>query len=51
LLLVFLRRGDRGHAELVGRFLAEYPEIKKTRITTDVQATGRFGTATTVHNQ
>jgi DNA-binding IclR family transcriptional regulator len=47
----YLRRRGPAEKELVDRFLGEYEQIRKTRIATNVQGTGRFGLATTVHNQ
>ncbi len=48
----YLRRRKPDQAELVDRFLAEYPQIKKTRIATNLGQGGtRFGIATTVHNR
>ena len=47
----YLRRRNKDEAELVDRFLEEYPAIKKTRIATNVRRSGtRFAIATTVHN-
>ena len=47
----YLRRRSRDEAELVDRFLEEYPGIKKTGIATNVRRSGkRFAIATTVHN-
>lgn len=47
----YLRRLGPESAELVDKFLSEYEQIRKTRIATNVQGTGRFGIATTVHNR
>jgi DNA-binding IclR family transcriptional regulator len=48
----YLRRRGPEEADLVETFLAEYNEIRKTRIATNVpQAGKRFAIATTVHNQ
>lgn len=47
----YLRRRGADEADQVDKFLAEYEQIRRTRIATNVQATGRFGIATTVRNQ
>ncbi len=48
----YLRRRNAEEADLVDKFLAEYQEIKSTRIATNVRETGtRFAIATTVCNQ
>lgn len=48
----FLRRHKAGEAEMVDRFLAEFPSIRKTHIATNVRRRGvRFAIATAVHNQ
>lgn len=48
----YLRRTSTDEAELVDRFLAEYDQIKRTRIATNLVRGGvRFGIATTVHNR
>jgi DNA-binding IclR family transcriptional regulator len=48
----YLRRRNAEEADLVDKFLAEYQEIKSTRIATNVRETGtRFAIATTVRNQ
>jgi DNA-binding IclR family transcriptional regulator len=47
----YLRRRNKDEAELVDRFLEEFPAIRKTRIATNVRRSGkRFAIATTVHN-
>ena len=47
----YLRRRSKEEADLVDRFLEEYPAIKKTRIATNLRRSGkRFAIATTVHN-
>ena len=47
----YLRRRSKDEAELVDRFLEEYPGIKKTGFATNVRRSGkRFAIATTVHN-
>jgi DNA-binding IclR family transcriptional regulator len=46
----YLRRRTAVEADLVDKFLAEYEQIKKTRIATNVHR-GRFAIATAVHNQ
>jgi DNA-binding IclR family transcriptional regulator len=47
----YLRRRSKAEAELVDRFLEEYPAIKKTRVATNLRRGGaRFALATTVHN-
>jgi DNA-binding IclR family transcriptional regulator len=47
---IYLRRQNGNEGQLVQRFLSEMEQIRKTRIATNVQGTGRFGIATTVHN-
>jgi DNA-binding IclR family transcriptional regulator len=48
----YLRRRSADEAELVDTFLAEFDQIKKTRIATNLVRGGvRFGIATTVHNR
>src|SRR5438128_3126483 len=48
----YLRRRSPDEADLVDAFLAEYAEIRRTRIATNVRLKGtRFALATTVHNQ
>lgn len=48
----YLRRRSSEEAELVDRFLAEFDQIKRTRIATNLVRGGvRFGIATTVHNR
>ena len=48
----YLRRRSAEEADLVDQFLAEYAEIKRTRIAQNIRRGGtRFGIATTVHNQ
>ncbi len=48
----YLRRRSAEEADLVDTFLAEYDEIRKTRIATNIRLSGtRFAIATTVHNQ
>ncbi len=48
----YLRRRNADEAELVSRFLAEYDQIRATRIATNlVRGGARYGIATTVHNQ
>lgn len=48
----YLRRRSTDEAELVDRFFAEYDQIKRTRIATNLVRGGvRFGIATTVHNR
>jgi DNA-binding IclR family transcriptional regulator len=47
----YLRRRSAEEADLVDEFLAEYAEIKRTRIAQNIRRGGtRFGIATTVHN-
>lgn len=47
----FLRRHGPGERDLVEAFLAEYDEIKRTRIATNLRLNGtRFALATTVLN-
>ncbi len=48
----YLRRHSSLQPELVDRFLAEYDDIRKSRIATNLGAGGtRFGIATAVHNR
>jgi DNA-binding IclR family transcriptional regulator len=48
----YLRRRSADEADLVDRFLAEYPRIRTTRIATNARRGGRrFAIATTVHNR
>ncbi len=48
----YLRRRSPDEAELVDAFLAEYEEIKSTRIARNIRLSGtRFAIATTVRNQ
>ena len=48
----FLRRHHATEAEMVETFLAEFAEIKKTRIATNLRASGtRFAIGISVHNQ
>ena len=48
----YLRRRRAAEADLVDRFLAEYEQIRRTRIATNVNRIGtRFGIATIVRNQ
>jgi DNA-binding IclR family transcriptional regulator len=48
----YLRRRSPEEADLVDAFLAEYEEIRRTRIATNVRLRGaRFAIATTVHSQ
>ena len=48
----YLRRRTSAEREQVERFLAEYDQIRKTRIATNLGQRGsRFGVATTVHNR
>lgn len=48
----YLRRRNADEKELVNQFLAEYEQIKATRIATNmVRGSVRFGIATTVHNR
>jgi DNA-binding IclR family transcriptional regulator len=47
----YLRRQRAEQADLVEKFLAEYDQIRRTRIATNLgQRSSRFGIATTVHN-
>jgi DNA-binding IclR family transcriptional regulator len=46
----YLRRRSPDETALVDRFFEEFEQIRKTRIATNVHR-GRFGIATTVHNQ
>jgi len=48
----YLRRHNAQHPELVDRFLGEYQDIKRTRIASNINASGtRFAIATAVHNR
>jgi DNA-binding IclR family transcriptional regulator len=48
----YLRRRSAEEAELVDRFFAEYDQIKRTRIATNLGQRGtRFGIGTTVHDR
>jgi DNA-binding IclR family transcriptional regulator len=48
----YLRRQSVEHPELVDKFLAEYDQIRRTRIATNLgQRSSRFGIATTVCNR